>query len=132
MVDKRRRRFACNDPPDSSPEVACKHCSRQVWPDREGSRAIGCPGCLYLSARSTWLSHLHVSPRPLYVARVGSPTVDNRSQFGGAHGRRYVCRLCYLAERAATPGAAIGEVQVSGLGFRVELETQNSKLGTAK
>ena len=58
--------------------------------------------------------HLHVSPRPLYVARVGSPTVDSRSQYGGAYGRRYVCRLCYLAEcpAAARPAVALNAITV--------------------
>src|SRR5262245_14533810 len=114
MVGERPCRSVRNEPPDSSPTVACKRHWRRARPAREGSRVVGCPGCLYLSARPTRLSHLHVSPRPLYVARVGSPTVDSRSQYGGAYGRRYVCRLCYLAERSPTAWSALKGMKDEG------------------
>src|SRR5262245_40326648 len=102
MVDERRNYLARDDPPDSSSKVAFKRCSRKIWADRESGRAISRPSCLHLSARSTRLSALHVSPCRVYVARDRSPTVDSRSQYGGDHGRRFVCRLCYLVECSAT------------------------------
>ena len=86
---------------------ASKHWPRGFRPGREGGGALGRPGCLHFPARSARLSALHVSPCPVYVARDRSPTVDSRSQYGGDHGSRFVCRLCYLVECSAASGTAV-------------------------
>ena len=53
------------------------------------------------------LSALHLSPCPVYVARDRTAKVDGGSQYGGDHGGRFVCRLCYLVECSAASGTAV-------------------------
>ena len=58
-------------------------------------------------ARSARLSALHVSPRPLHVARDRSPTVGGCSRHGANYRSRLVHRVCCLAGCSAASGTAV-------------------------
>ena len=107
VLDQCRSFFARTVPFVSSADVASKHWPRGLRPDREGGGALGRLGCLHFPARPARLSALHLSPCPVYVACDRTAKVDGGSQYGGAHGGRFVCRLCYLVECAAASGTAV-------------------------
>src|SRR5262245_20164158 len=107
MVDQCRHLLARTAPFVSSVDVAIKRCPRKVRPDRESDCALGYPRRLHLLARTAWLSAVHVSPRAFHVARNRSPAMAGCSRHGGAHGGWFVCRLRYLAGRAAASWSAL-------------------------
>ena len=111
----------------SSADITSKHWPTGLRPDREGGRAPRRPGCLHFPARSPRLSALHLSPCPVYVARDRTAKVDSGSQYGGDHGGRFVCRLCYLVECSAASGTAVA------LGaWRKALHRSNGSSGSSR